>query len=99
MDFLCDIFHLDFIHVIVFQIIHDLTHTVAFQFAVFRIGEVLRKILQHTTPQLLQRSGDIQFVKFLFLFIQSYDFSHIFGKNFMPGLRIVNVDCRNGEIV
>ena len=28
-----------------FQIIHNLTHTVALQFAVFRIGEILRKIL------------------------------------------------------
>ena len=34
MNFICDIFHLDLVHVIVFQVVHDLTHAVSFQFAV-----------------------------------------------------------------
>ena len=99
MDFLCDIFHLDFVHIVVFQVVHDLTYTITFQFTVFSIGKIFRKILQHAAPQLLQSSGDIQFIKSILFFIQTYDVFYISGKKLMPWLGVVNVNCGKWEVL
>ena len=86
MDLFCDVFHLDLVHVIMFQIIHNLTHPVTLQFTVFCVGKIPGEVLQHTAPQFLQGSGDIQFIELLLFLIQTNDLFYIICEKLVPGL-------------
>ena len=59
-------------------------------------GQILYKVNQCTYHM---KTGDIQFIKFFFLFIETYDFFYILSEETVPGLGVININRREREVL